>query len=358
MADNEIEIRVKGKDVSAAKTFAGVKDSAEDAASGFDKAGDAADGAEGKAQGFSDTLTGTADVMSGAGAIAKGNLFEGFVTLGGGMADLAGGMASFLIPALKNFRLSAVRARAATIAQSVAAKAAAATQWLLNAALAANPIGLVIAAIVGLVAVIVIAYKKSETFRRIVDGAFRAVKNGAAFALGWVKQNWPLLLAILTGPFGLAVLVIVRNKDAIVETMRKVPGKVKGFFRGLGSFISEPFTTAFGAVKSMWNSTVGGFGFEVPGWVPKVGGKEFRIPEMARGGIGGGFAIVGERGRELVRLPHGSTVIPNGRTEAMLAGAGGGGGGMLPVTIVLDGKALWHGLLKVRRDNRGPLGFE
>ncbi|MCU0891157.1 MAG: hypothetical protein MUE77_05295 [Sandarakinorhabdus sp.] len=39
----------------------------------------------------------------------------------------------------------------------------------------------------------------------------------------------------------------------------------------------------------------------------------------------GGLAMVGERGRELVQLPRGSRVIPNGQTEAMMAkGAGGG----------------------------------
>ena len=37
-------------------------------------------------------------------------------------------------------------------------------QWVLNAAMSANPIGLVIAIIVALVAAIVLAYKNSETF--------------------------------------------------------------------------------------------------------------------------------------------------------------------------------------------------
>lgn len=45
----------------------------------------------------------------------------------------------------------------------------------------------------------------------------------------------------------------------------------------------------------------------------------------AFGGVHGGLRMVGEAGRELVRLPYGSTVVPNGQTEAMLAGAGRGG---------------------------------
>ena len=50
---------------------------------------------------------------------------------------------------------------------------------LLNAAMRANPIGLIITALVLLGAALVTAYKKSETFRDIVDGAFTAVKDAA-----------------------------------------------------------------------------------------------------------------------------------------------------------------------------------
>jgi hypothetical protein len=60
-------------------------------------------------------------------------------------------------------------------------KAFAAVQWLVNAALAANPIGLVVIALVALTAGLVIAYKKSETFRKIVDGAFRGIAAAASF---------------------------------------------------------------------------------------------------------------------------------------------------------------------------------
>ena len=63
-----------------------------------------------------------------------------------------------------------VAATAATVAHSAATKAAAAAQWLLNAALTANPIGLVVAAVAALVAVIVVLWKKNETFRKVVIG--------------------------------------------------------------------------------------------------------------------------------------------------------------------------------------------
>ncbi len=37
--------------------------------------------------------------------------------------------------------------------------------------------------------------------------------------------------------------------------------------------------------------------------------------------------MVGEQGRELVKLPSGSTVVPHGQTEAMLSGRSGGSSG-------------------------------
>lgn len=320
MSNNEIEIRVTGKkDTSVEKTFDSVKKSSDDMSSGFDRAGEAADGAEGKAQGFADTLTGTTDVMAGAGQIAKGDLYGGLVTAGGGVADLAGGMASFLIPALKGMTLTSIRAKAATIAHTAATKAQTVAQRALNLVMRMNPIGLIITGIMLLVGALILAYKKSETFRRIVNSAFHAVQAGASFAFGWVKDHWPLLLAILTGPFGLAVLVIVKKRDAILGFFRGMPGKMKGLMGGVADIITAPYRVAFGAIKDLWNSTVGGFGFEIPGWVPKVGGKSFTIPEMAHGGITGGLISVGERGRELIRVPSGSTVIPNGQTERMLA---------------------------------------
>jgi hypothetical protein len=79
-------------------------------------------------------------------------------------------------------------------------------------------------------------YKENETFRRIVDAVWGGIKRafeevGKAFTatvdffvdgFNWIKDNWPLLLAILTGPIGLAVLAITKHWDKIVGVL-KVP---------------------------------------------------------------------------------------------------------------------------------------
>lgn len=74
-----------------------------------------------------------------------------------------------------------------TTASTVATKAAAAGQWLLNAALSANPIGLVVVAVAALVAGLILAYNKSETFRNIVDKAMGAVKTSVGAVVDLIE---------------------------------------------------------------------------------------------------------------------------------------------------------------------------
>jgi len=232
--------------------------------------------------------------------------------------------------------------QAAQVIWNVAVEAGTAIQWLFNAAMTANPIGIVIVAIAALVAAFVLLYTKVDWFRQGVDTAIDAIMGAFQWLYNWVRDNWPLLLAILTGPFGLAVLAIQRNWDSIkgaataaVEFIRQAVSTVwdiisypfkrgadlvlaawnpvrdffgglynaiNNAFHGLADVIKYPFQIAFDAIKRLWNSTVGGFGFEVPSWVPFAGGKSFHIPEMAKGGIVNGptVALLGEAGPEAV----------------------------------------------------------
>ena len=98
-----------------------------------------------------------------------------------------------------------------TFAYAVAQKAAAvwggvvtAAQWAWNAALSANPIGLVIIGIAALVAGIIIAYNRSETFRQIVDAAFRGVAEAGEFmwnvlrkAFNFITNAWLTVAGVI-----------------------------------------------------------------------------------------------------------------------------------------------------------------
>lgn len=216
--------------------------------------------------------------------------------------------------------------KTATLAISAATKAWTAVQWLLNAAMSANPIGLVILAIAGLVAGFVLAWKHSETFRNIVTGAFNKVKGAAVFVWNWIKANWPLLLAILTGPFGIAVLAIVKNWDrikagatavkdwvaskfdALVGFFTRMPGRISGAVSGLFDGIKDAFRGAINWVIGKWN----GLSFSLPSVdVPglgKIGGATLStpdIPELAKGGPvrANRPYIVGDGGRPELFVP-------------------------------------------------------
>ena len=100
-------------------------------------------------------------------------------------------------------------------------------QGAFNAVMALNPVVLVVIAIVALVAIIIVAYKNCETFRKIVDAAFKVALTVIRAVYTWVKTNWPLLLAILTGPIGLAVIAISKNFDTIKGAIQTVIDLIK-----------------------------------------------------------------------------------------------------------------------------------
>lgn len=88
--------------------------------------------------------------------------------------------------------LAMVAQRTAMVGAAIATRAMAAGQWILNAAMRANPIGLIITGLVALGAGLVLAYKKSATFRMIVQGAMRGVMVAvrAVGAAGmWLWRN-------------------------------------------------------------------------------------------------------------------------------------------------------------------------
>lgn len=87
-----------------------------------------------------------------------------------------------------------VASRVVTLAVRGATIAWTAVQWALNAALTANPIGLVVAAIALLIGAVVLAYKKNETFRNIVNAVWAAIKVAIKAVADWfVGTLWPSL---------------------------------------------------------------------------------------------------------------------------------------------------------------------
>ncbi|MDP5184792.1 hypothetical protein QOZ88_19335 [Blastococcus sp. BMG 814] len=71
-----------------------------------------------------------------------------------------------------------------------------AAQLLLNAAMRANPLGIVITVIAGLVAAFVTAYQNSETFRDVVNGAFESVQSVVGNVVGFLIDGFRMILTV------------------------------------------------------------------------------------------------------------------------------------------------------------------
>lgn len=121
--------------------------------------------------------------------------------------------------------VASVANRVATIAASVATRAWAAGQWLLNAALSANPIGLVIAAIAALAVGVYVAYQKSATFRAGIDALWGAIKTAGEW-LGKLIVTVGKFLLKWT-PLGAAITVVKDHFDGIKGVIDNVVGALR-----------------------------------------------------------------------------------------------------------------------------------
>jgi hypothetical protein len=201
-----------------------------------------------------------------------------------------------------------IAVNAATTAWAATTKAFAAIQAAFNAIMALNPIFLIGAAIVAVIAILVLLQKEFGIFDgviRVVGDAFGAVWGAIKGVFDWVKNNWPLILAVITGPFGLAIAFVVKFKDDIMGIFSLIYNGIKSAMGFVAGVITAPFKAAFNAVAGLWNSTIGKLSFSVPSWVPGLGGKGFDVPDipmLAEGGIvnSATLAMIGESGPEAV----------------------------------------------------------
>lgn len=283
----ELAVDVVSDVVKAVAGLDDVGDASRGASSGVEKMGREAQESARKLNitaDSADELGGKAGKATGAlGALSSGFELVGAEKYAGALqgaslaTDFFSGVGDSLNLVMESTIIKTARARVTAIAHGIATKASAvatgvmtAGQWALNAALSANPIVLVVIALVALVAAFVIAYKHSATFRAIVTGAFRAVTGAASATFNWVKRNWPLLLAIITGPIGLAVLLVVRNWDrikgatqaawrAVTGAVRDALGNVMDLVRSIPGRITNVFSKAAGWLSSAGRDLIRGF---------------------------------------------------------------------------------------------------
>jgi hypothetical protein len=241
---------------------------------------------------FGGAAAANAETMAGKMARLKVGLDEAKESIGAALIPVVEKLLAFLIPlatwaqenttvflvfagVIGGLSLAVLAANAAMKIYNATLVIAKAAQAAFNFVMAANPIGLVVIALAALAAAFVVAYKKSETFREIVQTLFDAIQTGVEFSLNAIKTYLEFVLGV--------------------------------------------YKTVFNTIAKLWNNTIGKLSFKFPDWVPGLGGKGFDVPDipmLADGGIvtKPTLAMIGEAGPE--------AVIPLNR-----------GGGMGNVTI-------------------------
>lgn len=134
--------------------------------------------------------------------------------------------------------VNTLRQAAAARAVTIATKAQAVAQRILNAAMTANPIGLVIAAVAGLVAIFTRLYKSSQTLRSGIAGTFSALKNIVGNVVGGIVKQLTGFGQILKGVFTL-------DLDDIKQGAKKYAEGVGDVFLRAGEGVGDAFAKGF-----------------------------------------------------------------------------------------------------------------
>ena len=155
-------------------------------------------------------------------------------------------------------------------ALTIGTKAQTAAQWLLNAAMSANPIGLVIAAIVALVTAFVVLWNKSEGFREFwiglwekitevagaaweaisgfFTGAWDSIKEGFSSVADWFSEKWEAVKEV----FSAIGEVIKTIFGAIVDYFYKKFEPWIKFYTTAWEIISELAVGCWEIIKAVW----------------------------------------------------------------------------------------------------------
>lgn len=200
--------------------------------------------------------------------------------------------------------------------------------WALNGAIAflTSPITIAVAAIAALVAGGIWLYRNWDTakehliaFGNKVSEIWNSIAGWITGAIETISQYFPVFGAFL---------------DGVWQSIQDVVGNIKAIFGGVIDFISNIFAgnwgaawqnivdifgNIFGMIMNIAKAPINGvisivnkainainsIGFDVPDWVPLIGGKGFHInipniPLLATGGFTNGPSIAGEAGTEAV----------------------------------------------------------
>lgn len=141
------------------------------------------------------------------------------------------------------FKDGQIAAAIATRAYAVAARVAQAAQWLFNAALSANPIGLVIAGLFALGAAIYWCYNHFEQVQ--------------AFCASMWESPAAAIIAFLTGPIGWLIYIgagIIANWDKVKQWFTLLWDDPSAAIEQFKNFVSSKLDELYNKAQEIWKS--------------------------------------------------------------------------------------------------------
>ena len=226
----------------------------------------------------------------------------------------------------------------------------------LNAVMAANPIGLIIAAVAALVAGFIVLWNNCEAFREFWVNLWEGIKNAVemfvvgfktfvANAINFVKENWKYMVGFIVNPFGTAFKLLydkcsgfrnfINNIITKIKTGFQTAGNaIKTVFMGVKETISNIFNAIGNIVKTPINAIINGINkvlekinsLTIPDWVPKIGGKHTNFKMIPTLDTGTNYVPKDT----LAMIHQGEAVVPkkfnpyaNGLNASMLSAMGG-----------------------------------
>ncbi|MDO5792738.1 MAG: tape measure protein [Turicibacter sp.] len=178
-----------------------------------------------------------------------------------------------------------------------------------------------------------------EPIKNFFKGLWDNIKTKAGEAWEGVKNKWNAASEWFKNTF----------VEPVKTAFKTLGDNIKSFLTNPLESIKSSFKSAFNWIISKMNTVIGGLNsFQIPDWVPVLGGKGLNIPKIPMLYKGteyfqpsktwGNMAIVGEQGPELIsNLPTGSKVHTADETRDLLSG---NGGGVFIFQSILDGQVL------------------
>jgi len=166
--------------------------------------------------------------------------------------------------------------------------------------------------ILAVIAALIALQVKFDIFGKAIDGikaGFDIMWGAVKVVFNWIKDNWELLLAIITGPFGIAALVVIKFKDDIIGFFSAIISWVTNNWKLILAIITGPFGLALSAILFFKDSVI-----KVFDGLKDLAGKIFD-------GVGGAFkgvinAVISNLERGLNFAIKGLNIILDGIDKA------------------------------------------